>query len=42
MKLRNRLLGAATAAATNALQARFGTGPFDNRMSALVVTAQRP
>jgi SAM-dependent methyltransferase len=35
-------LAAATAAATNALQARFGTGPFDNRMSALVVTAQRP
>ena len=35
-------LGAATAAATSALQARFGTGPFENRMSALVVTALRP
>jgi ubiquinone/menaquinone biosynthesis C-methylase UbiE len=35
-------LAAATAAATSALQARFGTGPFENRMSALVVTAHRP
>lgn len=35
-------LAAATAAATSALQARFGTGSFQNRMSALVVTAQRP
>jgi ubiquinone/menaquinone biosynthesis C-methylase UbiE len=35
-------LAAATAAATSALQARFGAGPFDNRMSALVVTAHRP
>lgn len=35
-------LAVATAAATNALQARFGTGPFENRMSALVVTARRP
>jgi ubiquinone/menaquinone biosynthesis C-methylase UbiE len=35
-------LAAATAAATSALQARFGAGPFDNRMSALVVTARRP
>jgi ubiquinone/menaquinone biosynthesis C-methylase UbiE len=32
----------ATAAATNAILARFGTGPFENRMSALVVTARRP
>jgi ubiquinone/menaquinone biosynthesis C-methylase UbiE len=35
-------LAAATAAATSALHARFGAGPFENRMSALVVTAQRP
>jgi ubiquinone/menaquinone biosynthesis C-methylase UbiE len=35
-------LVAATAAATSALEARFGTGPFENRMSALVVTAYRP
>ncbi|MEI9947484.1 MAG: methyltransferase domain-containing protein [Pseudomonadota bacterium] len=35
-------LAAATAAAKSALQARFGTGPFENRMSALVVTAYRP
>ena len=35
-------LAAATAAAVSALQARFGTGPFENRMSALVVTAHRP
>jgi hypothetical protein len=35
-------LAVATAAATGALQARFGTGPFENRMSALVVTAHRP
>jgi len=35
-------LAAATAAATTALQARFGAGPFENRMSALVVTAHRP
>lgn len=35
-------LSAATAAATNALLARFGSGPFQNRMSALVVTAYRP
>ena len=35
-------LAAASAAATSALQARFGTGPFENRMSALVVTARRP
>ena len=35
-------LAAATAAATSALQARFGTGPFQNRMSALVVMAHRP
>jgi len=34
-------LSAATAAATNALVARFGAGPFQNRMSALVVTAHR-
>jgi ubiquinone/menaquinone biosynthesis C-methylase UbiE len=31
----------ATAAASAALQARFGAGPFQNRMSALVVTARR-
>jgi ubiquinone/menaquinone biosynthesis C-methylase UbiE len=35
-------LSAATAAATSALVARFGPGPFANRMSALVVTAHRP
>ncbi len=35
-------LALATAAATSALQARFGVGPFENRMSALVVTARRP
>ena len=35
-------LAEATAAATSALQARFGSGPFENRMSALVVTAYRP
>jgi len=35
-------LSAATAAATNALSARFGAGAFQNRMSALVVTAYRP
>jgi hypothetical protein len=35
-------LAAATAAAESALQARFGAGPFQNRMSALVVTAHRP
>ncbi|HEY5375991.1 MAG TPA: methyltransferase domain-containing protein [Polyangiaceae bacterium] len=35
-------LAVATAVATSALQARFGTGPFENRMSALVVTARRP
>ncbi|HEX2673732.1 MAG TPA: class I SAM-dependent methyltransferase, partial [Polyangiaceae bacterium] len=35
-------LAAATAAATSALQARFGIGPFENRMSALVVSAHRP
>ena len=35
-------LAAATAAATSALQARFGAGPFENRMSALIVTAYRP
>jgi len=35
-------LEAATAAATSALQARFGAGSFQNRMSALVVTAYRP
>jgi len=35
-------LAAATAAATSALQARYGAGPFENRMSALVVTAHRP
>jgi ubiquinone/menaquinone biosynthesis C-methylase UbiE len=35
-------LAAATAAVTNALQARFGAGPFENRMSALVATAYRP
>ena len=35
-------LAGATAAATSALQARFGVGPFENRMSALVVTAHRP
>lgn len=29
-------------AATTALQSRFGTGPFENRMSALVATAHRP
>jgi len=34
-------LSAATAAATTALLARFGAGPFQNRMSALVVTAHR-
>jgi len=34
-------LSAATAAATSALLARFGAGPFQNRMSALVVTAHR-
>jgi len=34
-------LAAATSAATSALQARFGAGPFENRMSALVVTAHR-
>jgi len=32
----------ATAAAAMALRARFGAGPFQNRMSALVVTARRP
>lgn len=31
----------ATAAATAALQAHFGAGPFENRMSAVVVTAHR-
>jgi SAM-dependent methyltransferase len=31
----------ATAAAVAALQARFGAGPFENRMSAVVVTALR-
>jgi ubiquinone/menaquinone biosynthesis C-methylase UbiE len=35
-------LTAATASATSALKARFGAGPFENRMSALVVTAHRP
>ena len=35
-------LSQATAAATNALLAHFGAGPFQNRMSALVVTAHRP
>jgi ubiquinone/menaquinone biosynthesis C-methylase UbiE len=35
-------LAAATAAAASALQSRFGAGPFENRMSALVVTAHRP
>jgi len=35
-------LSAATAAAASALQARFGAGPFENHMSALVVTAHRP
>ncbi|HXK16943.1 MAG TPA: methyltransferase domain-containing protein, partial [Polyangiaceae bacterium] len=34
-------LDEATAAATRALTARFGSGPFDNRMSAHVVTAFR-
>jgi len=34
-------LAAATSAAASALQARFGAGPFENRMSALVVTAHR-
>jgi len=34
-------LGEATAAATAALSARFGNGPFDNQMHAHVVTAQR-
>jgi ubiquinone/menaquinone biosynthesis C-methylase UbiE len=33
-------LAAATIAATSSLQARFGAGAFENRMSALVVTAQ--
>jgi ubiquinone/menaquinone biosynthesis C-methylase UbiE len=35
-------LAAATAAAASALESRFGAGPFENRMSALVVTAHRP
>ncbi|HEY0466293.1 MAG TPA: methyltransferase domain-containing protein [Polyangiaceae bacterium] len=35
-------LALATSAATNALAARFGLGAFENRMSALVVTAHRP
>lgn len=35
-------LPTATAAATTALEARFGTGPFENHMSALVATAHRP
>ena len=35
-------LAAATAAVASALEARFGAGPFENRMSALVVTAHRP
>ena len=35
-------LPAATRAATTALVARFGAGPFENRMSALFVTAHRP
>jgi SAM-dependent methyltransferase len=35
-------LAPATTAARNALQARFGAGPFENRMSALVVSAYRP
>jgi len=35
-------LAAATATAKSALHARFGAGPFENRMSALVVTAYRP
>lgn len=35
-------LAPATAAAVSALQSRFGAGPFENRMSALVVTAHRP
>ena len=34
-------LADATRAARSALQARFGDGPFENRMSALVVTAHR-
>ncbi|HVY25895.1 MAG TPA: methyltransferase domain-containing protein [Polyangiaceae bacterium] len=34
-------LARATAAATAALQAHFGAGPFENRMSAVVVTALR-
>lgn len=34
-------LSEATAAATDALLARFGSGPFENQMSALVVTAHR-
>ncbi|HEY3254993.1 MAG TPA: methyltransferase domain-containing protein [Polyangiaceae bacterium] len=35
-------LAAASAAAASALHARFGAGPFQNRMSALVVSARRP
>lgn len=35
-------LAGATTAVTRALHARFGTGPFQNRMSAFVVTAHRP
>jgi len=35
-------LVAATAAAAEALRARFGAGAFENRMSALVVSAYRP
>jgi ubiquinone/menaquinone biosynthesis C-methylase UbiE len=35
-------LAEATAAARSALEARFGTAHFDNRMSALLVTAHRP
>jgi ubiquinone/menaquinone biosynthesis C-methylase UbiE len=34
-------LARATAAATAALQAHFGAGPFENRMSAVVITALR-
>jgi ubiquinone/menaquinone biosynthesis C-methylase UbiE len=34
-------LARATAAATAALQAHYGAGPFENRMSAVVVTALR-
>jgi ubiquinone/menaquinone biosynthesis C-methylase UbiE len=35
-------LNEVTAAASAALSARFGAGPFENRMSAVVVSARRP